>query len=60
MKGSSGDRVPVSQPAVAPSGGVKAGVQSDPVKEERERGNALFAKGDFAGAVKCYTRWGKV
>lgn len=25
-------------------------------KEERERGNAKFVRGDFEGAVKCYTR----
>lgn len=26
-------------------------------KEERERGNARFGKGDFEGAAKSYTRY---
>lgn len=34
-------------------------VPRDFEKEERERGNASFGGGDFEGAVKSYTRWGK-
>lgn len=30
--------------------------RSDPEREERERGNLLFGRGDFEGAIKSYTR----
>lgn len=46
----------VARPAKSPAPARATSSPSDLEKDERERGNAMFGRGDFEGAVKCYTR----
>lgn len=46
----------VARPANGPAAARATSSPRDLEKEERERGNAMFGRGDFEGAVKCYTR----